>query len=68
MSTPNPIILENIPEGVNKQLSEISSDEEAFNKAAPAYQKTLDKSGHNYKLKYQQPAWNQSKKESEAAK
>ena len=57
-----PVVLENIPVGVNKRLSEISSDEEAFNKAAPACQKALDESGHNYKLKYQQPACNQPEK------
>ena len=57
-----PVVLENIPEGVNKRLSEISSDEEAFSKAAPAHQKALDESGHNYKLKYQQPARNQPEK------
>ena len=53
-----PVILENIPEGVNKRLSEILPDEEAFNKAALAYQKALDESRHSYKLKYQQPARN----------
>ena len=34
-----PVILKNIPKGVNKRLSEISSNEEVFNKAAPQYQK-----------------------------
>ena len=49
-----PVVLKNIPAGVNKILSEISSNEEMFNKAAPIYQKALDESGHNFKLKYQQ--------------
>ena len=56
-----PVVLENIPEGVNKQISEISSDEEAFNKVAPACQKALDESGLNYNLKYQQTARKQAK-------
>ena len=32
-----PGILKNIPESINKRLSEISSDEGSFNKAAPQY-------------------------------
>ncbi|XP_033096244.1 1,25-dihydroxyvitamin D(3) 24-hydroxylase, mitochondrial-like [Anneissia japonica] len=36
-----PGILKNIPESINKRLSEISFDEESFNKAAPLYQQTL---------------------------
>ncbi|KAK3737000.1 hypothetical protein QZH41_006438 [Actinostola sp. cb2023] len=49
-----PTVLKNIPEGINKRLSEISSNETVFNKAAPVYQKALDESGHNYKLHYVQ--------------
>ena len=48
-----PSILKNIPIGVNKRLSEISSTEEIFNKAAPAYQKALNDSGYEYELKYE---------------
>ena len=50
-----PGILKNIPKGVNKRLSEISSSEEVFNKAALQYQKALEKSGYKYKLEYKQP-------------
>ena len=32
-----PNIVRNIPESVNKRLSEISPDEEVFNQAAPLY-------------------------------
>lgn len=39
--------IENIPEAVNKRLSEISSDEEAFNEAAPPYQEALRKGGYS---------------------
>ena len=50
-----PIILKNIPEGINKRLSEISSSEEVFNEAAPVYQKALSDSGYIYKLNYVRP-------------
>ena len=40
-----PSILRNIPESINKQLSEISSDKECFDKAKSAYQDALAKSG-----------------------
>jgi len=48
-----PNVIKAIPEGINKRLSEISSSEEIFNQAAPAYQTALEKSGYKYKLKYQ---------------
>ena len=51
-----PVVLRNIPTGVNKRLSEISSNEEIFNNAAPIYQKALDESGHVFKLKYKKSA------------
>ena len=35
-------ILKNIPLAINKRLSEISSDKESFDKAAPTYQQALD--------------------------
>ncbi len=47
-----PTILKNIPEGINKRLAELSSDEEWFNKAKPLYQEALNKSGYNYNLSY----------------
>lgn len=47
-----PNILKNIPESINKRLSEISSNEKIFNEAIPTYQAALDKSGYNFKLKY----------------
>jgi hypothetical protein len=56
-----PTILKNIPEGINKRLAELSSDEECFNKAKPLYQEALNKSGYKYNLSYnnsQQPRKN----------
>lgn len=50
-----PAVLKNIPIGINKRLSGISSNEEVFNNAAPAYQKALDDNGYNYKLNYEKP-------------
>ena len=47
-----PNIIKRIPENINQRLSNISSDEEVFNKAAPAYQAALDKSGYTCKLRF----------------
>ena len=47
-----PSITKRIPENINQRLSNISSDEEAFNKAAPKYQEALNKSGYTYKLRF----------------
>ena len=47
-----PPILKNIPLAINKRLSEISSNEDIFNNAAPVYQKALKDSGHNFTLKF----------------
>ena len=43
-----PAVLTNIPSGINKRLSEISSNEEIFHRAAPVYQKALDKVAMNF--------------------
>ena len=45
-------IIKNIPKAINKILSEISSDEEAFKEAVPPYQGALQKSGYSYTLKF----------------
>lgn len=50
-----PFMIKNIPETINKRLSEISSDEEAFNEAAPPYQEALCKSGYSHTLKFTPP-------------
>ena len=57
-SNHHPNTLENIPKGVNKRLSIISSNEEIFDQAAPSYQQALDKSGYNFKLKFDPEAKN----------
>ena len=47
-----PCIIKNIPEAINKRLSEISSDADTFKEAAPPYQQALQKSGYSYTLKF----------------
>ena len=47
-----PNIIKNIPESINRRLSNISSNEKMFQKAIPTYQDALKKSGYNYKLEY----------------
>ena len=51
--------MKNIAEAVNKRLSENSSNEEIFEKAAPAYQEALNKSEYKHDLKYNQHKSNQ---------
>ena len=48
-----PRVLENIPKGINRRLSNISATKEIFEKAAPVYQEALKKSGFKYELKYE---------------
>ena len=55
-----PKILDNIPAAINKRLSEISSDEDSFQRAVPLYQEALTKRGYQHKLKYQQPLTSQN--------
>ena len=47
-----PRIIDNIPQSINRRLSEISYDEESFNKAAPTYQKALNNSGYTHQLTF----------------
>ena len=47
-----PNILKAIPQGINKRLSTISSDESVFEQAIGPYQEAIKKSGYDYKLKY----------------
>ncbi len=47
-----PITTKNIPDGINKRLSTLSSDKASFEQAAPPYQKALDDSGYRHTLEY----------------
>ena len=57
-----PSILKNIPIAVNKRLSELSSNKEIFDAAAPPYQEALKQSGFNFKLDYSPPPPKNSKR------
>ena len=48
-----PSITKNLPLSINNRLSNISSDENAFNNNKGQYQEALTKSGYNYELEYQ---------------
>ena len=45
-----PQIIQNIPMAINKRLSEISYDQNSFDKAVPLYQKELNDSGYKHRL------------------
>lgn len=47
-----PSILRDIPEAINKRLSNISSDKQSFDSAIPPYQEALQRSGYNYQLNF----------------
>ena len=57
-----PNVIKNIPAGINKRLSSISSDEKMFKMAAPIYQEALTKSGYDFQLKFDPCAAEPSKK------
>ena len=46
-------ITRNIPAGINKQISTLSSDKVSFDQATAPYQETLNKNGYNYTLHYE---------------
>ena len=46
-----PVVLENIPLGVNRRLSRISANKDVFDHAAPSYQRALQSSGFSHVLK-----------------
>jgi hypothetical protein len=48
-------VLHNTPLSINKQLTEISSDQDSFEQASPSYQQALDKSGYTHKLQFKHP-------------
>ena len=46
------IVINNIPIGINKRLTSISSNEEVFNTEKKVYQDALNEAGFNYQLGY----------------
>ena len=57
-----PMVLKNIPMGVNRRLSRISSTKEIFEKAKSPYQEALNKSGYNHALEFAPVQENTTKK------
>ena len=57
-----PLILKNIPLGVNRRLSKISANKDIFDKASPPYQEALRKSGYEHILQYEPPEVQKPKK------
>ena len=47
-----PLVLKQIPKGIEKRLCDISANKEIFEKAIKPYQKAIDEAGFNHKLKY----------------
>ena len=47
-------VTKNTAPAVQKRLSELSSNEDIFNQAAPPYQAALDNAGHKHTLKYEE--------------
>ena len=47
-----PSIIRNIPLGVNKRLSDLSSSQAIFDNAIPPYQEALNKAGYRHKLTF----------------
>ena len=63
-----PHVIKNIPLGVNKRLSSISSNQEVFNQAAKPYQDALENSGYDFKLIFEPPANMQKNRRSRTRK
>ena len=48
-------IIKRIPDTINKQLSNISSNEQQFDATAQEYQDALHRAGYEHKLKFEKP-------------
>ena len=47
------MVLDNIPENINKRLSSISSNRKCFNEELYKYQKALKEAGYDFILEYE---------------
>ena len=47
-----PLVLQNIPKGINSRLSRISSNKRVFDAAKTEYQEALSRSGYDFQLYY----------------
>ena len=50
-----PNVIKQVPHGINKRLVEISSTENEFKEAKPAYERALKESGYRHKMEYTPP-------------
>ena len=57
-----PMVLKNIPLGINKRLVDISSNEQVFNEAAEYYQAQLNKCGYNHQLVWSEKTGSKAKR------
>ena len=57
-----PSTIKNIPAGINRRLSSLSSSNASFDQATAPYQKALDESGYNYTLTYELRTPNRQRK------
>ena len=48
-----PPIIRQLPEAVNRRISQLSHNEEAFNNAKPCYEEALHASGFNHRMSYE---------------
>ena len=57
-----PSVLKQIPQGIAKRLSDISSSKEIFDAAVPEYKEALRRSGYDDDLKYEKSSRNPKKR------
>ena len=57
-----PLVLKNIPLGVNRRLSRISANKEIFEAAKQPFQDALARSGYNHTLEFSPPIQPRKKK------
>ena len=62
LSNHPPALLKNIPQNINKRLTNISSTEQVFTEATAPYQQALEESGYDHKLKFDPQARRATKK------
>ena len=58
-----PNVIDNIPKSINRRLSSISSNEEVFNNSVKVHQEALEKSGYDFKLKFEPVNFEERKSE-----
>ena len=57
-----PLVIQNIPKGVNRRLSRISANKQVFDASVQPFQEALIKSGHTHKLEYEPESETKTKK------